>query len=102
MVSRAFRNKLVKALKKEIDREDTHSRYIFLSRVIGISGCLLIFFAFYSDNLRSDTPSWLILIIGIFGGTALGLSTYFYNAGKQWPVILEFLNIDAVRNAQID
>ena|SRR5688572_19008761 len=94
------RAKLIKALARALGNETSHlRRYYWLARACGVAGGLIFGLALFSA-LRVGEPSGIwFAALGTAGGLLIGLAIYFGSSVQQWPVIREFINVQAVRDA---
>lgn len=94
------RAKLIKALARALGNEASHlRRYYWLARACGVLGGLIFSLALFSA-LRVGEPSGIwFAALGTTGGLLIGLAIYCGSSVQQWPVIREFINIQAVQDA---
>jgi len=94
-----IRAKCINNLTTILANEDRELRRINrYSWVCSILGFALATFAVLG-MLNDTTPSYLVGIPALLGGLTIGLAIYFENSLTQWPVIKEFLNIEAIKDA---
>ena len=95
-----FREKMIKCLVNVLDNEEPYLRkYRLIGKVCGLlGGIILSLTVLASLQNNSSTNTWLI-VIGAISGLLIGLSVYFKSSAIQWPIIREFINIQAVHEA---
>lgn len=99
-INTRYRRKVIQGLAKAIDDEASHLRlYYRLGRGCGVLGGLLFGLALFS-SLRLDASggTWLVAL-GALGGLLIGLSVHLGTSVQQWPVIREFVNVQAIQDA---
>lgn len=95
-----FRAKVIKGLVDALDNEESYLRkYRLIGKVCGLlGGFIFTLILIASLHTYSSTITWFIVVSAI-SGLLIGLSLYFNSSAMQWPIIREFTNIEAIREA---
>ena len=94
------RVKLIKALARALGNEASHQRrYYWLGKACGVFGSLIFGLVLFAA-LRIGEPAGIwFTALGTAAGLLIGLAIYFASSVQQWPVIREFINVQAVQDA---
>ena len=94
------REKIVRALARAVDDEQRHLlKYRRLGTGFAVVGGAWLTLAILAALGSPETDAiWLALSCAA-GGLLVGLAVFFLSSVEQWPVIREFLNVEAVREA---
>jgi hypothetical protein len=94
---------MVRALAKVLTNEQAHLRkYYWLGKALGFLGGLACGVALFAALRRGDSvASWLVVMSGV-GGVFAGLAVYFNSSVRQWPVLRQFINEQAIQEAARD
>jgi len=95
-----LRAKIIKGLVKALDDEESYMRkYRLIGKICGLTGGFVLGLTLLASlQTNTSTNTWVILISAI-AGLLIGLSAYFNSSAMQWPIIREFTDIEAIRDA---
>lgn len=95
-----LRAKIIKGLVKALDDEESYMRkYRLIGKVCGLSGGFILGITLLASiQTNTSTNIWAVVISAI-SGLLIGLSAYFNSSAMQWPIIREFTDIKAIREA---
>ncbi len=95
-----IRAKYIEMLVKILENESVEIAKIKRYRTAcWVATMLLVFCAMFFSRIGAIDTFWVVIIASL-GGIAAGIGVYFDSALKQWPVIKEFLDKDALYNAR--
>ena len=94
------RAKLIRALARTLGNEASHlRRYYWLAKACGVLGAFVFGLTLFSALRVGESSGNWFAGLGTVGGLLIGLAIYFGSSVQQWPVIREFINVQAVQDA---
>jgi hypothetical protein len=94
------REKILRMLVQALEDEQRYLRkYRRLGACFGVVGGAWLVLAILAGFGSSETDTIWLVLSGAAAGLLVGLAVFFNSSVEQWPVIREFLNVDAVRKA---
>jgi hypothetical protein len=98
----AYEARLLRQLKKLVENESRELKRIQrVAFILGVIGWLTVFAAFLEAS-KPNWPLWVIATCASVGGICIGLSIMLKTAHRQWPVVRRFLNIEAIKDAEVE
>ena len=95
-----YREKMILGIIYALDNEDSYLRkYRLIGKVLGVLGGFFLGLTVVVTLQSCNSIIIWFIVISSISGLSIGLSTYFNSCAKQWPIIKEFIDIQAIREA---
>lgn len=91
---------MIKGIVNALDNEEPYLRkYRLIGKVCGLLGGFILSLTILATLQSCNSTNIWVIVIAAISGLLIGLSAYFNVSAMQWPIIKEFINTQAIREA---